>query len=693
MTFLNPAALWGLLALSVPIIVHFFNLQRPKQILFSNVAFVKEVKRTVVRRVRFQRWLLLLLRLLGLAALVLMFANPVRLESGQRLVQGARSVVIVIDNSESMKASNERGEYLRQAISLARNLIKAYGPEDEFVLSGTGNLALQAGFSGKEEILDQLEQLSYEQNTRSLAEILSLSDGLFERSTGALRELYLISDFQASTVLTDSTSANVSDSSLLISLVPVASRQPANVYISDHEVITRILEADKPMTMRLTLVNDGPTAVQDLSVRVLLQGKAVAISTQSLEANERKPIEITFTPGASGWLSGYIELDDRPIDFDNQRYFSCYVPDKEPILLVESVSSPNLRILYQDVFDQFETTVVSDRSLANVNFANYRSVVWTGLERISSGLADQLTRFIEGGGSVLIFPGENANIEEWNRWLGQISFGSLSPLVRVEEGISAQNYDLDHPIFEGIFSQTAQRAKPDPTRVFRYFPVNLSGALPQSKIIQMENQQPLLIESEFGTGSIFLFSLFPGGSWTDFQVKTLFPPLIYRITQLMNQTGELSFDQVIGAHSPLLLRTLTSDRIDLRDVNGVLATPERSDLGGETRIIFDQMSLKAGNYEVVQEGQLLLAISFNVADAESRLAFADESGLQEKLREYGIADQTNILEPNVDTLVDQVQFNKEGWPLWRWFLTVALICLLVEAFVLGGKVTWKGKTS
>ena len=48
MTFLNPELLWGLLGLAVPIIIHFFNLQRPREVLFSNVAFVKEVKQTVV---------------------------------------------------------------------------------------------------------------------------------------------------------------------------------------------------------------------------------------------------------------------------------------------------------------------------------------------------------------------------------------------------------------------------------------------------------------------------------------------------------------------------------------------------------------------------------------------------------------------------------------------------------------------
>ncbi|MDP5170766.1 MAG: BatA domain-containing protein [Bacteroidia bacterium] len=689
MTFLNPAALWGLLALSVPIIVHFFNLQRPRLVLFSNVAFVKEVKRTVVRRVNFQRWLLLLLRLLGLSALVLMFANPVLVDSGKQLLQGARSVVVVIDNSESMKSSNERGEYLRQAISLTRNLVKAYGQEDEFLVTGNSNLALQSGFSGKDETLDLIESISINQNTRSLPEILSVSESLFERATGSVKELYVISDFQKSTMLTDSLQTMISDSSLRITFIPISTRQPANVFVADHGISSKILEADQPLTLTLTLVNDGPTPVKDLNVRVLLEGKVAAISSQSLDAGEKKPVELTFTPGQSGWLNGYIEIDDRPIDFDNKRYFSFYVPAKEPILLIESASSSNVKLLYQDIFKQFETKIISDRSLASVNFADYRGIVWTGLEKISSGLADQLIRFMDAGGSIMIFPGDKINVEEWNQFLKQIGYGSIASPQTADEGLLARSFDLDHPVFQGVFSGKSKRAEPDPIRVFSYYPLSLSGNVAQNKIIQMENQFPLLTESNHGKGHLFLFSVFPGGKSTDLQVKTLFPPLLYRITQLMNQSGDVSLDQEIGSFTPLLVKASVQERIDLRNEAGEIFTPERYDGNEETRLIFDNMALVAGNYDVIQEDKQLLSLSFNVADQESMLAFGSEDDLKELVTEYGLEDQVTILEPSVEVLTDKVQVDREGWSLWRWFLIIGILCLLIEAFVVGGGISLK----
>ena len=44
MIFANPIFLWGLLALLIPIAVHFFNFRRYRKVYFSNVERLMEVK-------------------------------------------------------------------------------------------------------------------------------------------------------------------------------------------------------------------------------------------------------------------------------------------------------------------------------------------------------------------------------------------------------------------------------------------------------------------------------------------------------------------------------------------------------------------------------------------------------------------------------------------------------------------------
>ena len=89
MVFLNPAILFGLLAASIPVILHFLNLRKIKKVEFSTLTFLKELQKTKIKKIKFKQWLLLLLRILIILFLVSSFARPT-LES--ITISGTRSV-------------------------------------------------------------------------------------------------------------------------------------------------------------------------------------------------------------------------------------------------------------------------------------------------------------------------------------------------------------------------------------------------------------------------------------------------------------------------------------------------------------------------------------------------------------------------------------------------------------------------
>ena len=357
MSFLHPSILWGLFALAVPIIIHFFNLQRPKQILFSNVAFVKEVQKNVVRKIKLRQWLLLLMRCIAVAAVVFAFAHPVWVSKENKMLRGNRSVAVVIDNSASMTAGNEKGAYLQQAISLSKSILNTYTQQDEFLLLTTSNLRLNSNFSEKEQTLEELQRVNIQQKICSENTILNGLDKLFARSNNIIKEIYFLSDFQSSTVLADTQQLKLSlDSATLIKFIPIASRAQNNLYLTSHKLNSQIIEKNKPVQLSFTVVNDGEKEAKDLGIRVNVSDKVVAIATQTVAPKSSQEVSLTFTPTESGWQSGYIEIEDNPITFDNQRYFSFFVPDKEPVLIVEGVRSQGIHILYQDLFTQFTPT-------------------------------------------------------------------------------------------------------------------------------------------------------------------------------------------------------------------------------------------------------------------------------------------------------------------------------------------------
>ena len=113
MQFLFPNVLWGLFALSIPLIVHLFNFRRTKKIFFSNVALLKavETKSSAFRKLK--RWLILASRMLFLFFLILAFAQPVK-NNGVDL-KNLKSLGIngiYLDNSMSMQNTTESKRFL-----------------------------------------------------------------------------------------------------------------------------------------------------------------------------------------------------------------------------------------------------------------------------------------------------------------------------------------------------------------------------------------------------------------------------------------------------------------------------------------------------------------------------------------------------------------------------------------------------
>ena len=683
MTFLQPGILWGLLALAVPIIVHFFNLQRPKKVLFSNVAVVKEVKRTVVRRVRFKQWLLLLLRLLAITGLVLAFANPVWISENTQLMRGNRSVALVLDNSYSMTAGNGKGAYFQQARTLARNILQAYSTQDEFLVMTTNDLSLNASFTDQEDAVDAIAPLVIQQNIRSQQEILEFSDAIFSRASNTLQELYFLSDFQQSTVMNDSLSVQLEDTSRIIKYIPLATREQQNVYIASDQILSQIMEKGKPVQMSMRLVNDSEQPLNELNLRVMLDGKPLNIATQQLEAGASEEVQVSFTPVRSGWQSGYIHLDGELIAFDNDRYFSLYVPEQEKILVVEAAPSRNMRILYDNLFQQFDATFLPYRNLASADLNEYRSVILQGVNEVSTGLAEKLEAFLEQGGSLMFFPGPQLNLESINRLYGNIGVGAFSGKVTLQEGKEAELVELDHPVFEGVFTGSQLNREVDAPRIFAYHPLQLGNQRIQSKIISLDAQHPILVESRIGEGLLYTFTLFPGDSWSDFHVKTLFAPLMFRTTQIMNQTQQSTSQLDIGSGGTRLIRTSDVSPIILKDEEGQeVGIPERFNRGGTAILNFEKMDqIKEGNYQLFQQDSLLEHLSFNVPDQESQLDYLTAQGLSNQLTAAGLG-QIRVLRPDPGEVTEQIQTEKEGIPFWKYFIILAIIALLMEIALL-----------
>ena len=113
--FLYPAFLVGLLAASLPILIHLLNRRKLQRIQFPAVRFILLSQKRISRSYRLRHWLLLALRTLAVVFLVLLLANPI-FQTGAGLFAGGGpvSLVVLLDNSLSMTWSGD-GNGFKQA--------------------------------------------------------------------------------------------------------------------------------------------------------------------------------------------------------------------------------------------------------------------------------------------------------------------------------------------------------------------------------------------------------------------------------------------------------------------------------------------------------------------------------------------------------------------------------------------------
>jgi len=75
--FLNPIILFVAgAAVLFPLLIHIFNRQKVKKILFSSLLFLRSLEKTRMRRVKIKEYLLLIIRSLIILLVVAAFARP-----------------------------------------------------------------------------------------------------------------------------------------------------------------------------------------------------------------------------------------------------------------------------------------------------------------------------------------------------------------------------------------------------------------------------------------------------------------------------------------------------------------------------------------------------------------------------------------------------------------------------------------
>jgi hypothetical protein len=712
MTFLNPIVLLGLAAAGIPLIIHLFNFRRPQRIDFSSLAFVRELEQTTMRRVRIKQWLLLLMRTLALAALVLAFARPTLTGRLARVVGGdaTAAVGILLDNSRSMDVRDTRGSVYAQATEAAIAVVENSSDGDEiFVLTTAGPASTQPlSFRSKDGARDFISTIPIANGaTTTGSAAIRLADAL--RQTSLLnRELYIIGDAQRSTLgeATPRMSSDSSGSDVLVRLARFNDRPVANVGITSVTIESRIVELGQPVDITAEVANYSEREIDNYVASVFLEEQRVAQATVTLPPASTTTIRFTATTPVRGWLAGTIRGEPDDYESDDVRYFTLHVPEERNLLIVRGdgqrvdhialALSPALA--REGVF--FRTKTIAEQSLPAERVDGYDAVVLVGLTNISSGEVSTLSQYVEQGGGLLIFPGAQSDFGDYDQLLQSLGGGRITGVLgSVQDravAASVSEVEFEHPLFDGVFDEESLRRGRAVEQLAVYFAAVYEPSRgTEQTLIKMTSGNPFMQEMRHGEGAALWISVAPDPTWSEFPVRGLFVPLIYRSVFYLSAGEQSGGEQLlVGRAAEIRLSGVSrSAEVSVRGPSGDVFVPEQRNLFGGLLLQTNEQITEAGVYDVLDNSAqdapvggdpaLLRRVAYNLSPDESDLTLLAAREAAESLSAI-LGQPVSAIsgrEAGASEIGGAIQEARTGTELWNVCLMLALFFLAVEMLI------------
>jgi len=682
MIFLNPAILFGLLAASIPVIIHLFNLRKLKKIEFSTLAFLKELQKNKIRKIKLKQWILLALRVLIILFVVMAFARPAlqSIQIGGTTSAAKTTAIFILDDTFSMSVVDQKGSYLNQAKEIIRQVLSQMQEGDEvgliLVSNNTNENKLTSNLSEFTKNVDQLD-LSY--SSGDLNTSITKAAQLISESKNFNKEIYVLSDFQKNKITKENLSNDLSEllnESIRIYSFDLSDKDVFNLSVDELKINNQIFEKDKPVSFSVTITNNSKQDVNSAVVSLFLNDERSAQKSFDVTAGQSIIVEIEATPKTIGFIDVTAEIETDEIEQDNKRYASMFIPEK--ILAGLFSENPN-DLTFVDLALQTAGEGKYDIERKNINqltsqqLNKYQTIIISS-NTITSGF-EQLKNFMHNGGGLILFPSSNQNAIGLNQFFSQLGLGINSSFVgklnSSELKIKFDKTDFNHPVFQNIF-QNDDKKKYESPELNAYYKVSSSG----NQIITLVDGSSFLSEHKVGKGKVFVFNSAPVLSWSDFPIKSIFAPLINKSVAYLSSKERDENVFLAGEEVNINLKNTNASQIKILKPDKTEEFINLNDNLGKDYLAYSNTNI-SGNYKFYSSENQFEDISINTDPTESKTEYASESEFENYLEQIKFAGKHVSIdkESNITEKILQARFGSE---LWRYFLLVALILALIE---------------
>ena len=675
MSFLNPSFLWALFAMAIPVIIHLINFRKPKVVYFSNTSFIEDIKKETRTKTKLKQILILIARMLTIAMLVFVFAGPFIPNNEKANDQPSDLSIIYIDNSFSMDADAAKGKVFDQAKQIAKDLVYSASPSMNYVfMSNDCNSDYRATLN-RDQVITSIDDCSISANSLKVNDLIAKAN-VYARN-GESASLYMISDMQKYMFEGLETELDSNVNFVMLSLNPM---KVNNLYVDTCWFDSPVHRVGQNERLTVRIANKSSEGFYDIPLQLYINDSLKAMTSFNVEAGESVDVDVDYQNTTAGNVAARLEISDYPIVYDNILYFSYAISDNTKILAINAGDeSRYLVALFGNDEANFRFSQVKLGHESDVNVNDFDLVVLNSVSEISSGLADRLKTFVNGGGSVCLIPGSTVNYASLNSFLDLFALGKL-------DGTSVSNvklYGIDYQssLFRNVFAkEEKQGSLPNMELTHK---MTLFSKASFSPVLTLENSNPVLVAGDYGNGKLYVFTAPIDKVNADFAKSVVFSPALYNMA--------MNSQLVISLYATINTETVVPTRMEnyeigntytIYDHKGETSLVDVRYNSGVLNVFMPGTTKEAGVYGLCANSDTVSYLAINYSRNESMQDYLSEEELEDmNTQEFSGRASIFRFDSMERTLSDFKEIS-EGKSLWKYFVLLALLFILCEILII-----------
>lgn len=576
MSFLAPWMLWGLAAVSLPVILHLLYRSRYRTVPWAAMKFLLRSVQETRRRIRFQELLLLLVR----AAILLLLAFALARPTTAAGAGGGDAVdaVLLLDTSYSMGAREgaaTRFERARRAALAVLDHLPPGSTAQIVACSDRATLLGPAAASNLEPARERLRALELSHQASDLYPGVTLAAEALARGPSPNKELWIFSDFQKSAWDAQGPALTARLRELAgrasVTLVRCGTRPPRNVTLAGISLQSGIPHTGDRLAFAVLVRNTGRETVRDLTVRLEVQGRPGERETQAipeLGPGETRAVTLTGSFEKAGLRAVAASVGPDELEEDNAFFQVVPVRDQARVLVVDGAPNDlrpeaasafyllhSLRPVPESAWAAYPVQpravgpleaspgLLAEADLCVLVDAPVAAPGERDPVALPEEFLDRLADFVREGRGLLVFAGPRVSPDAYTRALFEARGLLPYPLTARRDAPEAGPMRFDPRSIDPVSFLAPFREEPlsrlDQTAVFHALGLAERPSDDARVLLRFADGAPAAAARRAGTGEVVFAATSADLRWSDWPLRPTFLPFVHAVLgRLLGARGE-----------------------------------------------------------------------------------------------------------------------------------------------------------